>query len=303
MVENAAACARSSPSEVPAIVTATAQTCAAYRAIHNELPESDRVITDPLAATLAGAQVETMQQMLATQHPRAMVNGATFFAVRARYFDDAVAAVMTRAAASPLQLVHLGAGMDTRTWRVQSLSACHVAYEVDQACVLDEKRLLLERAPEAPRPLCPVVRVGAGLGVAGDWDAALLAAGFDPRARSVWVLEGLLYYLDDAETRALLERVRALCACGSCVLLSHVRSRVPKGRVVIGVADMFRSDMPDPGAVAYEAGLRLGDVSSFAEACVRYGVPQDRQVVAPASSKDGGKERTIASEIYVTCWA
>ena len=57
-------------------------------------------------------------------------------------------------------------------------------------------------------------RVAVGIDLADDWPAALAAAGFDAAAPSVWLIEGLLQYLDETAVQVLFERVDALFGAG-----------------------------------------------------------------------------------------
>lgn len=132
-----------------------------------------------------------------------------FFALRTRVFDDFL---LDRAEAGTRQAVILGAGLDSRAFRLAWPPGCTV-FEIDRAEVLAFKRTVLDAlgaVPSAVRhPLAADLRHG--------WVERLTAAGFDPRTPTSWVAEGLLPYLPPAAERALIDTVVAHSAAGSAL--------------------------------------------------------------------------------------
>ena len=179
---------------------------AAVRA--KESAREDRLFTDPFADKLAG---ETGKELLAAAIAGSGEQSTAEIVVRTRFFDDA----LLRTAQMAKQVVVLAAGMDARAYRLNWPDGTTV-YEVDQPDVIDVKAQLLE----GDRPICR--RVAVGIDLADDWPAALAAAGFDAAAPSVWLIEGLLQYIDASAVRALFERVDALSAPGSRLLYDVV---------------------------------------------------------------------------------
>jgi len=125
-------------------------------------------------------------------------------------------------AAAP-QVVILGAGMDTRVWRLPVLQGARV-FEVDHPATQAHK---LARAAEAGPPLVTPTYVTVDFG-RDDLADRLKAAGFDPTVRTAWVWEGVIMYLDDAALRTTLRAVRALSAPGS-TLIAHYHEPDPTG--------------------------------------------------------------------------
>jgi methyltransferase (TIGR00027 family) len=87
---------------------------------------------------------------------------------------------------------------------------------VDQPAVIAAKDGLL--AGDGPR--CR--RVAIGVDLADDWPAALTGAGFDSRTPTVWLIEGLLQYLDEGTVRTLFARINALSTPNSAALYDIV---------------------------------------------------------------------------------
>jgi methyltransferase (TIGR00027 family) len=132
---------------------------------------------------------------------------AVYIAIRTRFFDDFVARAMSR---NIRQCVLVAAGMDTRAFRL-SLSPDSTVYELDQPEALAWKEQTL--AQVQPKASCRRITVGVDL--RQKWLPALTTAGFDPTQPSVWVVEGLLYYLTDAHVLSLLHTISQASAPGS----------------------------------------------------------------------------------------
>lgn len=191
------------PPPPPSLLTFSAAVCAAHRSL--EHTAAAPLFTDPVSAAL------TTSLALSTFPPPP--TPAARIAIRTRYFDDALTAALPCG-----QVVLLGSGMDTRSWRLPDLAASTV-YEVDAAEVHAAKAAGLAAGGVASPP-ARVVPVAADVGAPG-WEAALLLAGYDPDAPAIFLAEGVLYYLGgEAVVAATLRTARRLCARGGGVLLA-----------------------------------------------------------------------------------
>jgi methyltransferase (TIGR00027 family) len=184
------------------MVASTAHWIAAVRARETRRP--DRLFADPFADELAG------ERGVAMMNRSERVGGGEnrFIPVRVRWFDDAILAEVSTGVR---QVVLLGAGFDTRPYRLD-LPPDLDWYELDRPEILAGKESVL--AGSAPR--CRRHGVVADLGEG--WIDPLLAGGFDPARRTVWVAEGLFFYLTEPSIRALLRRAAGSSAAGSAVL-------------------------------------------------------------------------------------
>ncbi|MED7947392.1 SAM-dependent methyltransferase [Streptomyces sp. BE20] len=138
----------------------------------------------------------------------------TSVVLRGRLGDE----VVRRAVAQGVrQVVILGAGSDTRAYRLDLPEAADVTcFEVDLPGQVPARDAAL-RAHGA-RPAMRQTVVEADLCTPG-WPDALRAAGWDPDRASVWLLEGLLYYLPPERCDALLGTLSKLSAPGSAIAL------------------------------------------------------------------------------------
>lgn len=173
----------------------TALSVAAVRAAETEADHP--LFTDPYAhLLLAGAgQVDL---------PAA---GPGYSAARTKWFDDYVLAA---GAAGISQVVVLGAGLDTRAWRLPWLSDA-VVFDVDESTVLAHKT----KTMDASDAQLGAKYVPVPAAVTDDWPKALREAGFDHNEPTVWLLESLLPDLGDDARDTLLERITLYSARGS----------------------------------------------------------------------------------------
>ncbi|QOV39873.1 SAM-dependent methyltransferase [Streptomyces ferrugineus] len=126
--------------------------------------------------------------------------------VRTRFFDEHL---LTASRSGCRQVVLLGAGLDTRAFRLRWPTGVHV-FEVDAPDVLDFKDLVLDWNP----PTCGR-RSTVAAHPAGSWAEDLLAAGFDPRRPTAWLGETLLYHLEPGTVESIVGTMAELSAPGS----------------------------------------------------------------------------------------
>ncbi|UBV15780.1 SAM-dependent methyltransferase [Mycolicibacterium fortuitum] len=187
-------------------VADTATLVAAIRAEETRRP--DRLFEDPFAERLAG---EAGRQMLAEAVATSGDKSTLQIVVRTRFWDEALLS-----AVPPVkQVVILAAGLDTRAYRLPWPDGTTV-FELDQPTVIADKAETL--AGDAPR--CR--RVAIGVDLTQDWTDTLQANGFDSTQPAVWLMEGLLQYLDEGAVRTVFERVDTMSAAGSVLLYDIV---------------------------------------------------------------------------------
>lgn len=183
-------------------VSATALWTVRMRAQESERP--DALFHDPLAAefltrardagTPPGAGL--LQQVL-----------PDWLAVRTRFFDDHL--LDATRARGIRQVVLLGAGLDTRAYRLKWPDGVQV-FEVDLPAVHAFKEQVLQgRTPTAAR------RAPVAADLLADWGGAVRAAGFDPGQPTAWLCEGLLFYLPPEAVDRLVAVTGELSAPGS----------------------------------------------------------------------------------------
>lgn len=255
----------------PGRASRTAQHNALFRALERRLPRP--LFDDPWAGRflrgryrLAGALPARAVARLIDRRwpgPRAAV------CVRTRYFDDAIRA----AGAEGLdQLVILGAGFDSRPYRLPGLERVRV-FEVDHPATQAMKRETLGPAPGN------VVFVPVDF-LRDRVEDALAAAGCAQGLRTLVLWEGVSNYLDAASVEATLRMAARL---GTALLFTYVDAALLDGTArfeggtrslayVRSLGEPFTFGLPPAGMRAYlhERGLDLVEDLSLADAARLY---------------------------------
>jgi len=130
-----------------------------------------------------------------------------YLQARTCYLDDLVLSM------KPRQLVLLGAGYDTRSYRLANcINGTSRCFEVDSASTQASKLLGLDAAGVNHDH---VVFVAADFNAPpghDDWLGQLLLKGFDVEAETLFIWEGVTYYLSDTDIDTTLQRIVATCS-------------------------------------------------------------------------------------------
>lgn len=181
-------------------VSYTAQWTAAARA--EESVRDDALFADPLARELAAPRGFELIERYA--------GGGLleYVSIRTRFLDDTIRDVL--AENGNRQVVFIAAGMDTRAFRLDWPEGTEV-YEVDHAKLIAEKRRRLDALGAEPR----TDRREVSADLTQDWLPALEAAGFRRDRPTLWVAEGLTFFLTEEQVAGLLRHLASASAPGS----------------------------------------------------------------------------------------
>jgi len=178
---------------------------AAARARESE--RANRLFDDPLAAALAGpegfAWLDRMKSAAGSRGPE------LYPVIRTRFFDELLLDACGNSGMR--QVVLVAAGLDTRAFRLDWPSDTRL-YELDLPEVLNAKDDIIKNARVEPRCERSTIRVDLRQDT---WPEALIAAGYQPRSPSVWLIEGLLFYLPEVAVDTLLGKVSSQTVAGS----------------------------------------------------------------------------------------
>ena len=217
---------------------------------------------------------------------------------RTRHVDALVGLELARA---PAQLAILGAGLDSRAYRMRRLLGTARVFEVDHPATANWKQMCLRRWGGDYRHVTFVPVDFSTESLA----ARLSAAGFDFDLPTMFLWEGVTYYLDEAalrQTMAVLETA----AAGSSLVFDFIdRDAIDDPVRFLGASEFFpyatRRDEPilfgirpdEVGAFLGQYGfsvvslalaeslqalyLRLSDGSSRGNACDFFGIVHARK--------------------------
>lgn len=199
---------------------------------------------DPYADALVASLLDPSARAAHDKSPM-RADGIEILAVRTRVLDDWLARVLASRksnSSQSQQVVLLGAGMDTRAYRVPLGDATVVEVDSD-AEVLAAKRQVLSLA--GAKPTCGrVLSVQADLADAAASVAALASAGLSCTVPTHWVLEGLVEYLPRERHGALFAMAARLGgAPGSTIAVQVLEESWAQRLAELGVALPYASEL------------------------------------------------------------
>ncbi len=170
----------------------SAEGVALARAIETLKPEADRIVSDPYARALipGGVMFFISKWIIESGLYERMAPGAVAFIVgRERYIDDYLKARLSEGLD---QVVILGAGFDTRAYRIPGIEQTRV-FEIDQPATQAVK---LERLKKVIVPLpAHVTFVPADLNTQ-QLGEVLRSGGYDEQGKTLFIWQGVTYFLN-----------------------------------------------------------------------------------------------------------
>jgi methyltransferase (TIGR00027 family) len=262
-------------------------------AMEQAFPAGQRIVDDPTAYRImpasmrglaAAMRVPFLRDWFLRTSERAAPGLWAAVLCRKRYIDEKVTEAVGTGEIDAL--VNLGAGFDTRAFRLPALAQTPV-WEVDQAENVAAKREGLRRVfGEAPARVT-LVPVDFDREALGD---ALAAHGWDAGARTFFVLEAVTQYLSAAGLRATFDFL-AGAAPGSRLAFTYVRKDFIEGRALYGHERLYKQYVEpgiwltglDPAEVpAFLAGYgwRVLEQPANADLLARYVTPTGRKLAS-----------------------
>ncbi|MBB6174232.1 methyltransferase (TIGR00027 family) [Nocardiopsis mwathae] len=198
-----------------------------------ESNRNDRLFEDRLAqqSRITLVKLAKVAGLISTHSPDISAFIRDTVLLRTYYFDREL---LDAARHGCVQVVLLGSGLDSRAFRLLWPENIEL-FEVDRADVFALKDHIIDETESAPA--CTRIPVWADL--RGDWLGALRAAGFNPWRRTVWLLEGLLPHLNQAESDRLMGAINAMSVKGSRLLLDHFGAALEENAGYSEVVDVF----------------------------------------------------------------
>ena len=231
-------------------VANTCRKTAAFRSLSHLLAE------DPVAAVLAGEEkVKEVQALIDSMPSRAAAqNLREGFAVRSEWINRELQSYLALYE-DITQVVLLGAGMDTRAYTLPFLKDCHV-FEVDlqEVILLKEKLLRRHKFPLAAKS---IARVSADLcDPTAEWVQRLKYRGYNPDLRTVFIFEGICYYLTVAEGDSLLKQCFTIAAPSSVMIADTMSTGFEPGSECEATPYLRKHAMDDPFEYLQKLGFK-----------------------------------------------
>jgi methyltransferase (TIGR00027 family) len=256
-------------------------------AIEQYFPMSRRIIVDDLAGSILPVGIRAfvwamrpppLRDWMVRTTERAFPGLWSGILCRKRFIDDALVASAGKIAA----VVNLGAGFDTRAYRLPSLTNLPV-WEVDQPTNIKSKLAALRRRfgslPDHVK-LVPIDFDRQALG------PALGAQGYTPGKRTFFIWEAVTQYLQESAVRATLDFL-ALAPSGSRLAFTYVPKDFIDGRNLYGQDHLhgryvkqkiwlFGLDPRNVSAFLEPYGWRVTDDVGYDELAEKYASPTGR---------------------------
>ena len=291
----------------------TAALMAVQRGLESTRTAHDRLFEDPLArhflsapwrVALAASRLGPVHRLIEAAYDFVGGPGPRASAIaRTKHIDE----IIEERAASVDQVVILGAGYDTRPYRLRAL-ACHTIFEIDHPDTQTLKVAALRRAG-IDNPNVEFVPVDFET---DDLAAALKSAGYASGRPTLFLWEGVTQYLSAEAVDRTLSVIRGLAAAGSLLVFTYVDDAVLHDPSVFPEAAKWlrgvtRRGEPwtfglSPNRLAdffAERGFGLVDDKSTAEAGARHFQSLDRHDrgsglyhVAIAATSDGERRKS-----------
>jgi methyltransferase (TIGR00027 family) len=209
-------------------------------AVEQYFPKTQRVIDDGLAARLLPLGAMIFVSLLRPRWMRDWIIGLAEksdpgiwggMLCRKRYIDEKLVASRNEIEA----MVNLGAGFDTRSYRLPALSGLPV-WEVDQRENVEVRE---KRLRKALRTIPANVKLVAVDFDRDDLGSMLAAQGYSSARRTYFVWEGVSQYLTEQAVRATFDRL-AKAAPGSRLSFTYVRKDFLDGKTSYGWESGYR---------------------------------------------------------------
>jgi methyltransferase (TIGR00027 family) len=204
-------------------------------ALEQHLPESARIINDELAQRILPLSMRAITwvklRLMSVNNmvkwtEKKMPGMWSGFMCRKRYIDDKLAEAV---GAQTEAVVNLGAGFDTRAYRLSTLSSVPV-WEVDQPGNIDAKRIRIRKVLEEIPGHITLVPIDFDHEVLGD---VLASYGYLGDVRTFFILEAVTQYLPEDSIRKTFDYL-AKARAGSRLVFTYVRRDFIDGKALYG---------------------------------------------------------------------
>lgn len=239
----------------------TAEGIALLRAMESEKSEEERICYDPLAKYLCSPWLDfTARFFMKIGYAERRGPGVQGFLVaRTRYIDDHVQSCLHD---SIRQLVILGAGYDTRAYRIKGLRERVKVFEVDHPATQQVKIARLKKALGALPSHVVYVPIDFDRETL---DGRLAQSGYDPKLKTLFIWEGVAYYLSPDAVDRTLSFVAHSSGPDSSIIFDYTYRSVIEGTIRRGEVRSMRRSRPFTGE-ALIFGIPEGGIEEFLRA-------------------------------------
>ncbi len=143
-----------------------------------------------------------------------------YFTCRTAYFDSVFDNALSEGFA---QVVFLGAGYDTRAYRFKISNPAIRFFELDIASTQNRKIEVLKNAGVVIPGQVTFISINFKN---ENFAAALIRSGFDKSLKTLFIWEGVTYYLEKDIVRSTLELINSISSAGSMICFDYMTAKV-----------------------------------------------------------------------------
>lgn len=245
-----------------------AEEMALHRVTESFRPDGERICYDPYAVRFLGPDLRKYLDFCAhnpeeaqkrtDQMNRLFPGVQNSIITRVRYFDEMV----KKAVESGFeQLVILGAGYDTRAYRIDGMKDTMKVFEVDHP---DTQSRKITRITEIFGTLPDhVVYVPLDL-EKQNLAQQLEKSGYSPSKKTLFIMEGLVCYINENAVKATLSFIVKNSGTGSVVLFDYFPESLVNGTCPQEVGKNMRARATEYGE-PFRFGIHEGTITAFLE--------------------------------------
>jgi len=275
-----------------------AEMIALHRVAESMMPEGQRLCYDPYAIhfvdpeTIESARKNPEKTKELREHYERLFPGlGNSIRARVRYFDDFVKSSIGEGLE---QMVILGAGYDTRAFRIEGLDKITV-FEVDhpatQKVKVEKVRKIFGQLPQH------VVYIPIDF-ESKDLGRKLLEMGYDASKMSLFIMEGLVMYLPPQAADKTLSFIVHNSGKGSRIIFDYYPRSLVDGTSELQAAKNIRNYVIEQGE-PLQFGIKEGGVESF---LAERGFSQIHSVTSDDYKKayfhGANKDRSVSTLLY-----
>lgn len=240
----------------------TAETIAMVRVSESRKPKDERVCYDPYAICFISQEVldfaannpEKYRAFLA-QSERLVPGARNSVVARVRFFDDIVKSSIDDGLE---QLVILGAGYDTRAYRIEGMDKIKV-FEIDH---LATQKVKIEKIKEIFNSLpdhVTYIPLDLEVDKLSQW---ILESKYDSSKKTLFIMEGLLMYISPEVVDEILFFIVRNSGNGSAILFDYIPLSVVDGTCELEAGQNWQKGVTDAGE-PFKFGINEGSTESF----------------------------------------
>ena len=241
----------------------SAEGVALLRAVEMHKPEAERICYDPYARALITGGISSFLSKLFIESGiyERMAPGATAFVIgRERCIDDFLKACLSEGLD---QVVLLGAGFDTRAYRIAGIERTRV-FEIDQSATQEVKLQRLKKILDPLPAHVTFLPVDFNTQTLGE---RLQSGGYNERGKTLFIWQGVTYFLTAEGVDGTLSFIANNSGPGSAVIFDYCYNETLRdtsggyGKLlrqsaqVIGEAYMFKIDQGQVGLFLTQRGF------------------------------------------------